>query len=271
LQNDGRWRLVIDDARTGAWNMALDEAVSRAVAAGRSPATLRIYSWEPACLSIGYAQKCKDFDLALLEARGMGFVRRPSGGRAVLHKAELTYCLCAREDDPRVAGGVLESYKRLSAGFLSGLRLLGLQAALTANHDGSSGTLAACFDAPGRYELTAGGRKVIGSAQWRHHGAVLQHGSVPLSGDVSEVVDYLRLGEKEKERARAVLRERAATLLQVLQRQVSFSEAAAALTTGLAAELQVNWETAGFSDYELAAAERLAKEKYGNQSWNRRS
>jgi lipoate-protein ligase A len=94
---------------------------------------------------------------------------------------------------------------------------------------------------------------------------------VPLSGDVSEVVDYLRLGEKEKERARAVLRERAATLLQVLQRQISFSEAAAALTTGLAAELQVNWETAGFSDYELAAAERLVKEKYGNESWNRRS
>ena len=98
--------------------MAVDEAILRAVAAGLAPPTLRLYAWEPATLSLGRAQRAAEVDLKAIATAGFGLVRRPTGGKAILHVDELTYSVVAPRDEPRVAGPLIESYRRLSAGLL---------------------------------------------------------------------------------------------------------------------------------------------------------
>jgi lipoate-protein ligase A len=94
------WRLLVTPPARGAWNMAVDEAILEAVGRGASLPTLRLYAWEPACLSLGYAQPIGDVDQPRLRARGWDLVRRPTGGRAVLHTDELTYSVIAPPGEP---------------------------------------------------------------------------------------------------------------------------------------------------------------------------
>ncbi len=101
-------------SRTGAWNMAVDELILEHIGRGASLPTLRLYSWQPPCLSLGHAQPFADVDVHRLEERGWEVVRRPTGGRAILHTDELTYSVIAPTDEPRVAGSILESYNRLA-------------------------------------------------------------------------------------------------------------------------------------------------------------
>ena len=109
--------------------MAIDEAILWAVAEGKSLPTLRFYGWQPPCLSIGYSQSMEgEVDVDRCREAGIDFVRRPTGGRAILHADELTYSVVAPQAEPRVAGGVVESYRRLSAGLVAGLRGLGVDA-----------------------------------------------------------------------------------------------------------------------------------------------
>ena len=122
------WRLIITSPNAGSWNMAVDEALLLSVGKGESLPVLRLYSWKPACLSLGYAQPVGDVDVTRLASRSYDVVRRPTGGKAILHTDELTYAVIAPENEPRLAGGVLESYQRLSQALLLALRLLGIEA-----------------------------------------------------------------------------------------------------------------------------------------------
>ena len=163
------WRLIIEDeARSGPANMAIDQAIATACAAGESPTTLRFYRWQPPTISLGRHQALAEIDLAAAEALGYGIVRRTTGGRAILHTDELTYSVAASADEPRVKGGVMDAYLRLSNALVTGLRNLGLEAD-KASGDTRVGTdvSAACFEVPSAYEITASGRKLLGSAQSR--------------------------------------------------------------------------------------------------------
>jgi len=213
--------------------MALDEAILLAVAEGRTSATLRFYTWQPPCLSVGYAQPLtRNFDIGACQAMGYGVVRRPTGGRAVLHIDELTYSVILPQDDPRVAGGVVSSYQKLSEGLLAGLRRLGVEAtqAQPSRHELSEGRTAACFDLPSHFEIAVGGKKLVGSAQVRRRGVVLQHGALPLCGDITRIVRLLRLSSEEhRTRLAAKLAEMSATLAQTAGRMIPFDEVAQAL------------------------------------------
>ena len=121
------WRLLRSTPADGATNMAVDEAILRVVATGQVPPTLRFYAWKPACLSLGRAQPLADADLEALQAAGFDLVRRPTGGRGILHVDELTYSVVAPQVEPRVTGGIMESYRRLSAGLMRGLERLGVE------------------------------------------------------------------------------------------------------------------------------------------------
>ena len=112
------WRLLRTAPAPGAWNMALDESILEHIHRGDSIPTLRLYAWNPACLSLGHAQPHADVDSARLRAHGWDVVRRLTGGRAILHTDELTYSVTAPAADPRVAGTVLESYRRRPPGLL---------------------------------------------------------------------------------------------------------------------------------------------------------
>ena len=266
-----RWRLINSGFGDGRTNMAVDEAIMVAVADGRVLPTVRFYGWEPFCLSIGYAQSLqREIDLDACLAAGVDYVRRPTGGRAILHGDELTYSLLVSQDEPRVAGGVVESYRRLSLGLVEGLRSLGAEALQADARTGPSAEKsAACFDAPSHYEVTVAGRKLIGSAQMRRKGMVLQHGSLPLCGDITRIVDYLRLpSSDDRLHLKDDLRRRATTLEEVLGAAMPFDVVANALGDSLARVLNLELIPGDLTPDERELASSLRREKYDTAEWN---
>lgn len=264
------WRVIRTAPASGAWNMALDEALLMSAAAKTSPPTLRFFDWAPPCLSLGYSQSADDVDHTALAAHGFGLVRRPTGGRAILHVDELTYSVALPDDDPLVAGGIVESYQRLSRALMRGLETLGLQVQSEPAEDSASRHQGAvCFEVPSHYEITANGRKLIGSAQVRRHGGVLQHGTLPLHGDIGRIVGVLAFDSAERrDRSHTRVYERATTLETVLGRRTGWAEAADAMQAAFAAEFGVALVVAaGPETSELAAAERLMATRYANAEY----
>jgi lipoate-protein ligase A len=272
LVPDTHWRLLRHHAATGAENMAVDEAIAQAVGAGQAPPTLRFYAWAPPCLSLGRNQPASQIDAGRCAALGYHIVRRPTGGRAILHTDELTYSLIAAPDHPLMAGMVMESYLRISHGLVAGLRRLGIPAeeAPGANRAGPD-VSAACFEAPSAYEIVAGGRKVLGSAQYRRAHSVLQHGSLPLTGDLARVVECLAFAdEAERAALRASLRRHAATAEELAGRPISYAEALEALIAGMVGALDLALIPGELSAEEAAAAAALMSTKYVGAAWTQR-
>ncbi|MBN1641828.1 MAG: lipoate--protein ligase family protein [Anaerolineae bacterium] len=263
-----RWRLVSMRAHDGATNMAIDEAIMSAVAAGESPPTVRFYGWQPPCVSIGYAQPMREtVDLDACRERGYTWVRRPTGGRAVLHIDELTYSVTAPQDEPRVVGDIVSSYRRLSRGLVAGLRRLGCDVVQADRQDAEAGGVsAACFDVPSHYEVTAQGRKLIGSAQVRRRGVVLQHGALPLRGDVARLADVLTLEVQQRVALREHLLRRAIALDAALGREVTWDEVTRALAAGMSEALAIDLLPGDLTVHELAAATRL-QAHYASDEW----
>jgi lipoate-protein ligase A len=278
--NPSTWRLITHPPARGDWNMAVDEAILEAAREGRVPPTLRLYAWEPACLSLGYAQSFKDVDVAALAANGWDVVRRPTGGRAILHTDELTYSVTGPVDEPRLEGSVLESYRRLSAALLDALHRLNLPAEVASPRlDVAGASISAraalhgpvCFEVPSDYEIVVGGKKLIGSAQARRKGGVLQHGSLPLHGDLTRIVQALVFGEgDDRTTAAARLLERATTTETVLGRVIPWQAAAEAFAAAFAHALDLQLIPAELTPNEISRAEELTREKYGNAVWTER-
>ncbi|MBN1887266.1 MAG: lipoate--protein ligase family protein [Thermoflexales bacterium] len=263
------WRLLNTAQDCGAANMAVDEAILRAVQAGTVPPTLRLYGWTPACLSLGHAQPAAEVDWEACRRLGVDVVRRSSGGRAILHVDELTYSLAAPDSEPRVAGDIVSSYRKISAGLLAGLRLLNVPG-LESKPQASSTHRAlpaspVCFQAPSHYEITVGGKKLAGSAQMRKRAVLLQHGAIPLCGDIARICRLLLPRPEE-----AALRARATTVEATLGRAPSFDEAAAALVIGFSHALNVELVAGQLTLQEQLWAAELRRDKYGCDEWTKR-
>ena len=263
------WRLLITPPARGAWNMAVDEAILETMGNGRALPTLRLYAWDPACLSLGYAQPLTDVDLPRLHAHGWELVRRPTGGRAVLHTDELTYSVIAPLNELRVAGTVLESYRRLAQALVQALTQLSLP--VQVNENSSAPTAKAvnpvCFEVPSTYEITVGGKKLVGSAQARRKEGVLQHGSLPLSGDLTRIIQVLTFpDEASRARAAARLLERATTVEAALSRKVAWAEAARAYISAFSSVLGLDLQPDELTQNEKMRAEELVRNKYWQPS-----
>lgn len=266
------WRVLDTGFAAGARNMAVDEAILQAHAAGQVPPTLRFYGWDPPAVSIGYFQSLTgEVDLDACRRRGVEWVRRPTGGRAIFHHRELTYSVVIAES--LLPGTVLDTYRLLSEGLLAGMQALGAPAELSEEHGAPHpGMVAssACFDAPSQYELVVGGRKVVGSAQMRRDGVILQHGSILLDLDYDLTFALLNLPEEQRARQAAHLRRRAAGVAQVLGRPVSWHEAREAIQAGFAAALGLAYQFEPLTTMEVAGIEVLYREKYSTAEWNER-
>jgi len=266
------WRIITSPPANGAWNMAVDEAILMEIGAGRSLPTLRLYAWNPPCLSLGYAQSSRDANLEALIKNGWTLVRRPTGGRAILHIDELTYSVIAPPGDPRVTGSVLESYRRLSKALLSALNSLGLEAQADPHTEVSqTGSGPVCFEVPSNYEITVEGKKLIGSAQARRREGILQHGSLPLSGDLTRIIRVLQF-QKENEdlQASSRLLEHATTVETILRRLITFEQAADAFRRAFEKELGLFFLPGDISPLEHRIADELVKKKYANPKWTLR-
>jgi lipoyl(octanoyl) transferase len=271
-----QWRFIVTEAMSPAMNMAVDEAILQLHSEGKVPPTVRFYTWNPATLSIGYFQKvAKEINMEALRERGLGFVRRPTGGRAVLHDQELTYSVVISESHPKMPSSVTEAYKVISMGLLHGFQRLGLHAEMVSlateeeKEKYSSPGSSACFDSPSWYELVVEGKKVAGSAQTRQKGVILQHGSILLEMDVELLFSLLNFpSERVKQRMMESFRQKAVTINEVSPRPIGLQEAVEAFRDGFASGLEVELVPGELTPEESALAEELVRTRYAVDEWN---
>jgi lipoate-protein ligase A len=236
--------------------MALDEALM-ARARETGAILLRVYEWESPTLSLGRHQTARGlYDLDAARARGVGFVGRPTGGRAVLHHREITYSVAAPVG---ALGSLPESYRRINRLLLEALRRLGVNAGMAqpsgvAPHPG----VAPCFEEPVAGEIVAGGRKLVGSAQWRDREALLQHGSILVDDDQTLASELLR--------SPVPLPPAPATLRGLTGRAPAAAEFAAALGDAVRAVEDAPADSLELDD-DLMAAARMLTGHYESDAW----
>ncbi len=265
------WRLLVDAPATGAWNMAVDEILLEGVAGGTTGPTLRFYQWTPACLSLGYFQSVDVVDVDGCRARGVDVVRRPTGGRAILHDRELTYSIALPASLLGHDGGVLPSYYRLSLALQDGLRRLGAPATLASESAGSGPPAhgPVCFDRPSAHEILLQGRKLVGSAQMRRGGGILQHGSILIEPRIDKLRACIRLPHDSAgstiDDGSERLEDGVAGLAEVGVTQPG--QIAVAIGDAFAGRFGVSLVQAPLQPAELAAARALASSKYQSAAW----
>lgn len=279
-----RWRLILGEGsgdarapapRDGPLNMAVDQALLDAVAAG-GPPVIRLYRWSPATLSFGRNQPARGlYDEEAAAARGIAFVRRPTGGQAVLHDHELTYAVVAPVE---VIGKPRTAYRRINAALLAGLGELGIAAALAGGEAGRPGGLDAgaadgveeapsapswadaCFRRPEPGEVVAGGRKLVGSAQRTHARTILQHGSILLSGTQAPAEELLLTGRAGQVAAGWT------TVESELGRRPEIEGLVTALVTGFEVTLGITLARSTLTSRERAGAGEL-RGRFGAREW----
>jgi lipoate-protein ligase A len=267
------WRLLDTGLGDACTNMAVDEAMLEACAAGAASPTLRFYGWSPPAISIGFGQQLGSaIDLDRCHALGIEVVRRPTGGLAVLHDQEVTYSVVVREDDPRIASGILAAYLTISRALVRGLSYLDVKADLLPLRRSSlpsDSESPVCFLTPSSYEVAVQGRKLVGSAQRRVQGVILQHGSLPISLDLDTLFSVLPLVRRNGPSAAAESEAplRMTSLQEAGGRPYAYAEVVAALSRGFAEVWGARLISGGLTPEEQQASTRLRLSKYGADSW----
>lgn len=251
-----RVRLITQDANTPPMNMAIDEALLNS-----ELPVLRLYRWDPPGLSIGYAQPVGEIDTRFCKENNITLVRRITGGGAVLHEHELTYAVLMGEE--LLPRSVPLSARRISEGIMRALTLLGISASQQTEPARTMRT-AACFDEPSWYEILVNGRKIVGSAQRRVRGKVLQHGALPVSIDRER---YARCFTSDGTLAHR-LSMRMTSISEELGRPVLYGEVSEAMKQGFAAALGMEFIGDDLTADEIQLAKRLHDSRYAQDEWN---
>ncbi len=270
-----KWHFIDSGTCSPAYNMALDEALLDWHSKGKIHPVVRFYEWNPATLSVGYFQKAeKEINLDAVKRHGYGFVRRPTGGRAVLHDKELTYSVIVSEEHAKMPQSVTEAYRVISEGILGGFRNLGLEAhfAVPKTEEEKAGLKnprsAVCFDAPSWYELVVEGRKVAGSAQTRQKGVILQHGSILLDIDEDKLFDCFKFAnERVRERMQKAFSKKAVAINDLRPERVTIEESKKAFKTGFEEGLDVEFMPLELTDEQNQYIDEIIKRRYANDEW----
>lgn len=261
-----KWRLLSSQPASGHSHMALDQTLLESAISGDFPPSLRFYRWSPPALSIGRFQDISDIDLEACATQGFDVVRRPTGGKCILHLDDFTYSLVIPAQFA-LPEGIEEAYALICGGILAALRRLGLPAAIQSRaHDRYSQIGGACFATATRADLEYRGLKICGSAQVRRHGAVLQHGSILIADQSGQLFDFLRFKDKgQKEVALAGYRKRCTSLSET-GNDYTWGEIAASFKEGFHELFNVDIEEEALSDWEKARWRDLI-EVYESRQW----
>jgi lipoate---protein ligase len=268
-----KFRLIDSGKRSAFFNMALDESILMHVAKGRSPPTLRLYSWKPAAITLGYSLILKkELNSKLCKEKKIDIVRRTTGGGAVFHNKELTYSIIFQEDTMLVSRNIIESYGQICNAIVLALKEFGLFAKFVPVND-----------------VLVNGKKISGSAQTRRAGCILQHGTILLEVDYNRMFSLLNVSdEKIANKGIANPRDRVTSLReQMVQKMQSEYQTKAASTSaqkislkkieerlkpalvkGFEQALEMKTEPGESSRSELLLAKKLVKTKYSKNSWN---
>jgi lipoate-protein ligase A len=263
-----RWRLLDSGPSRGSRNLALDEAIFRLARQGASPPTVRFYAWSPPAVSVGYFQRWSEqIDPEICRKRGIDVFRRITGGRAVLHRDEITYSVVCAESRALFGAGLQAAYRTIALALAEGLRLLGVQTRLAPPVPAKSVRGAArnpsCFAASSGHEIDAPGGKLVGSAQKREGADLLQHGSILIASHGEEFRSLLRNGGASTSRELGMT-----SLEKLMGRRPSHPELVSALAEGFRRILGVPLEPGGLMEEERDLAGELERSRYLVPAWN---
>ncbi len=276
-----KWRFLNSGKCSPAENMAIDETIMIGLQKGISPQTIRVYDWQLPTISLGYHQKLEEA-IDLRKAKHMGFavIRRPTGGRAVLHYDELTYAVIGKIDGV-LSGFTLQAYQSISKALIRGLSYAGIEVSLENRklplhqHQQSKNP---CFSSSAKYELiykplseNSKRKKIVGSAQVRKNKVLLQHGSILLNHNQELIAELMpNIVDKERKLLRKSLAQQTISINQILTKKISFSFLAEKIYQGFKQE----WNVDLIQESELNEKEKKIYpqifDKYQSKEWNRK-
>lgn len=265
------WALLDSGHQDAATNMAVDEALLEWHSEGKIPPTIRFYGWKNPSLTVGHFQNVeKTINFDGVKKHRCDFVRRLTGGSAVLHDDELTYSIIVSEDHPKIPASVNEAYYVLSQGLLEGYRSLGVEADFAMpERERLKQRSAVCFETPAIYEMIVDGKKVSGNAQTRKQGVLLQHGSIPLSFDADMLFDLFNFSsDRLRERQRNSFLKKAISINDITKTKHTYQSIKAAFSSGFKESLDIQTEPLVLSETQWQYIHHLADTKYRSNSWN---
>jgi len=261
-------RFIDTGENNGAMNMAIDEALLTLEKEKGFPPALRVYRFVPPTLSIGYFQSMnREIDVKRCKEKGYDFVRRPTGGRAVLHDKELTYSVTIAYPHRILDMNLLDSFHYICEGIIRAIGLLGGKAYFSSREDHEISS-PSCFAAPTFSDILINGKKVVGSAQMRNSNGLLQHGSILYQVDVNDIFDCFNMSVEKKKRLAALASTKISSLSDEIGREITFDMIKEALKRGMTETFREELVETELSDEEKALAHKLYEEKYSTDQWN---
>jgi lipoate-protein ligase A len=265
-----KWRLIIDNALDSPLNMAIDEALLLNCQENKEQSlfpVLRFFRWNIPTLSLGYAQQWKKtVDLNFCKRNRIDIVRRPTGGRAVLHDKELTYSVVSLCKGDFFSKSTLETYRHISAALVHGFNNINIPAQLAIPQLNRQYTYKLnnkpCFFSTSKYELAYQGKKMVGSAQKRLKNAFLQHGSILIEGDKEKLLNASGIRNKSGVGVDFI------ALNELAKEKIVTEELIDALIKGFEEYFSIQLICGTLSDEEEKIAKKLQKEKYSQSWWN---
>jgi lipoate-protein ligase A len=262
------FRFIDTNGNNGAMNMAIDEALLIAQNEKKLPPAIRVYQFVPPTLSIGYFQSMdKEVDLEHCREKEFDYVRRPTGGRAVLHDKELTYSVTISYPHRILEMNLLDSFHYLSNGIIKAIEELGGNAYFSEREDGEISS-PSCFASPTFSDILMNGKKIVGSAQMRNKFGLLQHGSILFKVNIEDIFYCLKIKEAVRPKIIEQAKSKISSLSDEIGKKIGFADIKTALKEGMSEILGEE-----IIDYELSASEReIANElyinKYNTNEWN---
>jgi len=261
------WRFIDTGSCSAAYNMALDEAIAIAVRQNLSPPTLRIYGWNQRSVSIGYFQRSGDLDIGYCRENDILIVRRPTGGRAVLHHDEITYSFSVKTRTGLFSKGLLDSYRKISSALQLALSKVGVSPQSRIHKpnpkpkiQNSNPHNPLCFQSISYGEVSINNTKVIGSAQKRWADGLLQQGSIPLKAYGDEIWKLFQGNILQ------IRKEPLIGLKQIVP-GLSHDELKNAIRISFEEIFQIKFIRSSPSQEELSLARELETQKYLSDAW----
>ncbi len=258
-----RWFLLDDRPAAGAFNMALDELLLARAENGPAAPVLRLYSFDTPTITLGFHQDPRrTIDIGAVRRGSIGVVRRFTGGRALLHDGELTYSVAAGTDRKPFGDHLQSTYLELSEALAQALRALGVEAAVSDGRRarGERGLERPCLDSVSRNEITAGGRKIVASAQRRTKNALLQHGSILLDRSSAGITEYLK-GDWGS------MGDRVTSVMEEMGLRIPSASVKAAIVAAFEERFRISFEPLQLTPSELDELERRRSSKSEEFGW----
>lgn len=260
------WRFLNTGLKDGFHNMAIDEVLATKSVPNDKRSVLRVYRWQPYAISLGYNQNPNDLDLEKCKRDKIDVVRRPTGGRAILHAEEITYSIFIPKCSDFYSSDILTTYNLINKGILKGLQLIGVKAELVERPTEEGEKSSAykhkipCFSKSAKFEIACQNKKLVGSAQRRYENSILQHGSILVGNFHLHLADYIAsIKGPRTEKFRQALAEKTISISQILPTKINYEKIIWAIKTGFQQCFDIYFFEGQLTPHENAEVQKLVK------------